>query len=178
LLDLLPGGTGVVARRHLVPVHRPEEPEVAGREQPLALLLGGRRGHAGDRQPVAGAGLSSSPRCRSAPRYIASRSATTAATSSTASVPVVATSAPMTGAATPRPMASRSTAPSVDIRSKASSDKLRTNLHGLSPCCSARLTPSTTTSLASLAASCAGRNFSRYSGSRAELTTRTPSPSR
>ena len=95
-----------------------------------------------------------------------------------ANVPVAATSAPMTGAATPRPMASRSTAPSVDIRSKASSDRLRTNIQGLSPRCSASPTPSTTTSLASLACMASGRNFSRYSGSRAELITRMPSPSR
>ena len=51
LLDLLAGRAGVVARRRLVPVHRPVEAEVAGREQPLPLLLGGRRRDARDRQP-------------------------------------------------------------------------------------------------------------------------------
>ena len=50
LLDLLAGRAGVVARRRLVPVDRPEEPEVAGGEEPLAFFLGGRRGHAGDGQ--------------------------------------------------------------------------------------------------------------------------------
>jgi hypothetical protein len=109
---------------------------------------------------------------------MASRSATTSATASTGSSPVAATRAPISGAATPIPIASRSTAPSVDIRSKASSDRSRTNIHGLAPRCSASPVASTTTSLASLASMCPGRNFSRYPGSRAELMTSTPSPSR
>jgi len=112
--------------------------------------------------------------CCLAPRSMASRSATTSATASTGSSPVAATRAPISGAAMPRPMASRSTAPSVDIRSKASSDRSRTNIQGLLPRCSASPHPSTTTSLSSLASMYPGRNFSRYAGSRAELTTSTP----
>ena len=50
LLDLLAGRAGVVARRGLVLVHRPEEPEVAGGEEPLTLFLGRWRGHTGDGQ--------------------------------------------------------------------------------------------------------------------------------
>ena len=50
LLDLLAGRAGVVARRRLVLVDRPEEPEVAGGEEPLAFFLGRGRGHPGDGQ--------------------------------------------------------------------------------------------------------------------------------
>jgi len=49
LLDLLAGRAGVIARRRLVPVHRPVEPEVPGGEQPLAFLLGRRGSHSRDR---------------------------------------------------------------------------------------------------------------------------------
>ena len=87
---------------------------------------------------------------------------------------MAATSAPISGAAMPIPIASRSSAPSVDIRSNASSERLRTNIHGLLPRCSARPTASTTTNLASRAFIESGRNLSRYSGSRLELITRTP----
>src|SRR5262249_47245530 len=48
LLDLLAGGAGVVARRGLVPVDGPVEPEVAGREESLAVLLGRWGSHPGD----------------------------------------------------------------------------------------------------------------------------------
>src|SRR6202008_1303116 len=48
LLDLLAGRAGVVARRGLVPVHRPVEPEVAGGEEPLPVLFGRWRSHPGD----------------------------------------------------------------------------------------------------------------------------------
>jgi hypothetical protein len=48
LLDLLPGGTGVVTGWSLVAVDGAIEAKVAGRKQLLSGFLGGRGSHAGD----------------------------------------------------------------------------------------------------------------------------------
>jgi hypothetical protein len=50
-LDLLPSRARVVARRHLVPVHGPEESEIPRRKEPLPLFLCRRRGDPRDGQP-------------------------------------------------------------------------------------------------------------------------------